>query len=67
MAWVAASPNVTVPLVGADSPEQLDIAVAAASLVLDESEKSFIEEPYRPRDMINDYQPLRRARAYVSN
>jgi aryl-alcohol dehydrogenase-like predicted oxidoreductase len=66
MAWVAASPNVTVPLVGADSPEQLDIAVAAAALVLDDSEKSFIEEPYRPRDMINDYQPLRRPRAYLS-
>jgi aryl-alcohol dehydrogenase-like predicted oxidoreductase len=67
MAWVASSPNVTVPLAGADSPEQLDIAVEASAIVLEDSEKALLEEPYRPRDMINDYQPLRRSRAYQQN
>ena len=67
MAWVASSPNVTVPLIGADSPEQVEVAIAASQIVLTEAEKAFLEEPYRPRDMINDYNPVRRARAYQSN
>jgi aryl-alcohol dehydrogenase-like predicted oxidoreductase len=67
MAWVAGSPNVTVPLIGADSPAQLDIAIAAASIALDDGEKAFLEESYRPRDMINDYNPVRRPRAFVAH
>jgi aryl-alcohol dehydrogenase-like predicted oxidoreductase len=67
MAWVAGSANVTVPLIGADSPEQVEVAIAASAIVLDDSEKAFLEEPYRPRDMINDYNPVRRSRAYQSN
>jgi len=62
-AWVSASPNVTVPLVGADAPEHLDVAVEASRLVLDETESDFLTETYRPRDMINDYNPIRRPRA----
>ncbi len=54
------------PLVGADSPAQIDIAVEAASLSLDAREKAFLEEPYRPRDEINDYNPIRRPRALSS-
>jgi aryl-alcohol dehydrogenase-like predicted oxidoreductase len=63
MAWVCAHRQVTVPLIGADTPEQVEAAVAAADLVLDEDERAFLEAPYRPRDMINDYNPVRRARA----
>jgi aryl-alcohol dehydrogenase-like predicted oxidoreductase len=65
-AWVASNPKVTVPLIGADSPDQIDIAVEAASLSLDAREKAFLEEPYRPRDEINDYNPIRRPRALSS-
>jgi aryl-alcohol dehydrogenase-like predicted oxidoreductase len=64
--WVASSPHVTVPLIGADSPEQIDTAVEAAQLRLDAQEKAFLEEPYRPRDEINDYNPVRRPRAFGS-
>jgi aryl-alcohol dehydrogenase-like predicted oxidoreductase len=64
-AWVAASANVTVPLVGADAPEHLDVAVAAAGLTLSDAENAFLTEPYRPRDMINDYNPVRRPRALM--
>ena len=64
-AWVAASPNVTVPLVGADAPEHLDVAVAALDLALTAEETGFLTEPYRPRDMINDYNPVRRPRALM--
>ncbi len=63
MAWVAGSPHVTAPLVGADAPDQVDAAVAAASLALTRDERDLLEAPYRPRDMINDYNPVRRARA----
>ena len=62
-AWAANSPNVTVPLVGADAPEQVDVAVEAAALTLSDDERTFLEAPYRPRDMINDYNPVRRPRA----
>jgi 1-deoxyxylulose-5-phosphate synthase len=62
-AWVAASPYVTAPLIGADSPEQVDVAAAAAQLRLDAEERTFLEAPYRPRDVINDYNPIRRPRA----
>jgi aryl-alcohol dehydrogenase-like predicted oxidoreductase len=64
-AWVAASPNVTVPLAGADDPAHLDVAVQALDLGLSEDEKAFLTEPYRPRDMINDYNPVRRPRALM--
>jgi len=62
-AWVAGSSRVTAPLIGADAPEQVEVAVAAAELVLDEQEKTFLEAAYRPRDEINDYNPIRRPRA----
>jgi 1-deoxyxylulose-5-phosphate synthase len=64
MAWVAGHPGVTAPLIGADAPEQVDAAVAGAAMALSEEEKAFLEAPYRPRDMINDYNPVRRARAF---
>ncbi|MFI4934365.1 MAG: aldo/keto reductase [Caulobacterales bacterium] len=63
MAWVAAQPAVTAPLVGADAPDQVDAAVAALAVDLTEEERAFLEAPYRPRDMINDYNPVRRPRA----
>jgi aryl-alcohol dehydrogenase-like predicted oxidoreductase len=66
IAWVAASPKITAPLIGADAAEQVDAAVAAAALALSSEEKAFLEEPYRPRDEINDYNPVRRARALGS-
>ncbi len=62
-AWVAGSPRVTSPLIGADSPDQVDVAVEAAALVLTAQERAHLEAPYRPRDEINDYNPIRRPRA----
>jgi hypothetical protein len=37
--------------------------VAAAAMTLSDEERAFLEAPYRPRDMINDYNPVRRPRA----
>jgi aryl-alcohol dehydrogenase-like predicted oxidoreductase len=64
MAWILGSPYPNVPIVGAGKVAHLDIAVDSLKLKLDPKEREFIDEPYRPRDEINDQQALRRARAY---
>jgi len=63
MAWVAGSSNPNVPIVGASKIAHLEVAVAALKLQLDPAERAFLEAPYRPRDVINDQNPLRRPRA----
>jgi aryl-alcohol dehydrogenase-like predicted oxidoreductase len=63
MAWVAGSPNHNVPIVGASKTSHLEVAVEALELRLDAAERAFLEAPYRPRDVINDQNPLRRPRA----
>jgi len=65
MAWVAGHRGVTVPLIGADTPAQVDEAAAGAAVTLSDEERSYLEEPYRPRDVINDYNPVRRPRAHA--
>src|SRR5437899_503131 len=63
MAWVAGSPNPNVPVVGAAKTAHLEVAVEALALRLDAAERAFLETPYRPRDEINDQNPVRRPRA----
>jgi aryl-alcohol dehydrogenase-like predicted oxidoreductase len=63
MAWVAGNANQNIPIVGASKAAHLDIAVEALGLELDASDRDFLEAPYRPRDEINDQNPLRRPRA----
>lgn len=63
MAWVAGSPNRNVPIVGAAKAAHLDVAVEALTLPLGAADRAFLESPYRPRDEINDYNPVRRPRA----
>jgi aryl-alcohol dehydrogenase-like predicted oxidoreductase len=63
MAWVANSGNVTVPFIGADTAHQVEAAVAAGAIRFAPEELVYLEELYRPRDMINDYNPIRRPRA----
>ena len=66
MAWVAGSPSRNVPIVGAANTAHLEVAVEALELRLDAAERAFLEAPYRPRDEINDQNPLRRTRALHS-
>jgi 1-deoxyxylulose-5-phosphate synthase len=63
MAWVAGSPNRNVPIAGAAKTPHLDVAVEALALQLEAGERAFLESPYRPRDEINDQNPVRRPRA----
>jgi aryl-alcohol dehydrogenase-like predicted oxidoreductase len=63
MAWVAGNSNHNIPIVGAAKTTHLDVAVEALEVRLDAEERSYLEAPYRPRDEINDQNPLRRSRA----
>ena len=63
MAWVSGNPNANIPIVGASKLAHLDAAVAALEVTLDATERAYLDAPYRPRDELNDYQPLRRPRA----
>jgi 1-deoxyxylulose-5-phosphate synthase len=63
LAWVAGNPNQSIPIVGAAKAAHLDVAVEALALRLEPGERAFLEAPYRPRDEINDQNPLRRPRA----
>jgi aryl-alcohol dehydrogenase-like predicted oxidoreductase len=49
LAWVLGQPGISAPIVGVTRQGQLDDAVAALDLVLDEQETERLEEPYRPR------------------
>src|SRR5262249_29973090 len=63
LAWVAGSSNRNVPIAGAGESAQVDAAVEALAVKLDAADRAFLEAPYRPRDEINDYNPVRRPRA----
>ena len=63
MAWVAGNANVNIPIVGAAKISHIDVAVEALNVTLDPAERSYLEEPYRPRDEINDQRGIRRPRA----
>ena len=63
MAWVAGNPNHNSPIVGAAKTAHLDVAVEALGVQLEPGERSYLQAPYRPRDEINDQNPVRRPRA----
>jgi aryl-alcohol dehydrogenase-like predicted oxidoreductase len=63
MAWVAGNSNQNVPIVGAAKMDHVEVAVQALELRLDAAERAYLEAPYRPRDEINDQNPVRRPRA----
>jgi aryl-alcohol dehydrogenase-like predicted oxidoreductase len=64
MAWVLGGPNHNIPIVGAGKTTHVDVAVEALVVRLDAAERAYLEAPYRPRDEINDQNPLRRPRAF---
>ena len=63
MAWVAGNSNQNVPIVGAAKMDHVEVAVQALEPRLDAAERAYLEAPYRPRDEINDQNPVRRPRA----
>ena len=48
LAWVAAHPAVSAPIVGATKPGHIEDAVAAVDLVLTEDERKRLEADYQP-------------------
>jgi aryl-alcohol dehydrogenase-like predicted oxidoreductase len=63
MAWASDSAHGTVPIVGASSTRHIDVAAEGLELRLAAEDRQWLEAPYRPRDEINDQNPLRRPRA----
>jgi aryl-alcohol dehydrogenase (NADP+) len=49
LAWVLGQPGVSAPIVGASRMEQLDEALAAVEIELDDGERARLEAPYQPR------------------
>jgi 1-deoxyxylulose-5-phosphate synthase len=49
LAWVLQQPGVTAPIIGASKMNQLDDAVAALDIKLDEAELKLLTEHYKPR------------------
>jgi 1-deoxyxylulose-5-phosphate synthase len=49
LAWLRSKPVVTAPLVGANTPAQIDEAVASLDLTLTAAEIAALERPYTPR------------------
>src|SRR5204863_10190101 len=52
LAWILHKPGVTAPIVAASKLVQLDQAIAALEISLDEGEMQFLEEPYEPHRVI---------------
>jgi aryl-alcohol dehydrogenase (NADP+) len=52
LAWLLAKPGVTAPIIGASKPHHLEDAAAALSIELSEEEMRFLEEPYRPHEVL---------------
>ncbi len=52
LAWVLQQPGVTAPIIGASKMHQLDDAVAALEIKLDETELKLLAEHYRPRPIM---------------
>jgi aryl-alcohol dehydrogenase-like predicted oxidoreductase len=49
LAWVLQQPGVTAPIIGASKMNQLDDAIAALSIKLEDAELKLLAEHYRPR------------------
>ena len=49
LAWLLAQPGVTAPIIGASKIDQLDQAVGALGIQLDDAECTALEEPYQPQ------------------
>jgi aryl-alcohol dehydrogenase (NADP+) len=52
LAWVLAQPGVTAPIVGASKMEQLEQAVAALTIVLNDDECKRLQELYEPHPVL---------------
>ena len=52
LAWLLQRPGVSAPIVGASKLPQLDEAIGALDIELDEAECKSLEEPYRPHPIL---------------
>ncbi|EMD34225.1 hypothetical protein CERSUDRAFT_117121 [Gelatoporia subvermispora B] len=55
IAWILSKPGVTAPIVGTTSLDNLKDILAGADVKLTEEEIKYLEEPYRPQDVIGHF------------
>jgi aryl-alcohol dehydrogenase-like predicted oxidoreductase len=55
LAWVAGQPGITVPIIGAKSPEQLEQTVEACRIVLDDKTREAIDRIFAPESVTVSY------------
>jgi aryl-alcohol dehydrogenase (NADP+) len=60
LAWVLGQPEVTAPIVGASKLSHLEDAVAALNVRLSSDDLAFVEQPYRPHNVLGFDLPPRR-------
>lgn len=52
LAWLLHQTGVTAPIIGASKAEHLEEAIASVELQLDDEERAFLEEPYKPHPIL---------------
>ena len=57
LAWVCSKQHICTPLMGADSEHQVENNIKALEIELSVDEMESLNSMYRPRDVINDYNP----------
>ena len=55
LAWILNQPGVTAPIVGASKIQHLEEAGAALDITLDAEEMKFLQDPYRPHEILGHH------------
>lgn len=59
LAWMLHKPYITSPIIGASKMKHLEEAVEALDIALSDEEIAYLEEPYRPHEILgHDYPSL---------
>ena len=55
LAWLLQQPSVSAPIIGASKMHHMEQAVAALEITLDDSERAYLEELYRPHKVLGHH------------
>ena len=55
LAWILNQPGVTAPIIGASKIQHLEEAGAALDITLDAEEMKFLQDPYRPHEILGHH------------
>jgi 1-deoxyxylulose-5-phosphate synthase len=55
LAWILNQPGISAPIIGASKLQHLEEAAGAIDLTLDDEELKFLQEPYRPHEVLGHH------------